>query len=139
MAIPVFRRFTQSDIPNAPNWMMKILTPLNLFCEQSVSAFTQGLTIGENVQGQKYSTSFTTPADYAAGGFPNISLSYTGGGNPTCCMIGALTRIDGTLILAPYSLNSWLLNINTSPYQVQIKYIAGLSASTQYNLNFVVL
>ena len=139
MAIPVFRRFTQSDIPNAPNWMMTILNPLNIFCEGIVSSFTQGLTIGQNVQGQKYSTSFRTPADYTTGGFPSIIFSYTGGGQPTCLMIGSLTRNDGTLILLPYAITNWTLNINSTPTQIRINYIAGLDASTQYNMTFIAL
>lgn len=139
MTLPVFRRFIPSDIPNAPNWMQIILTPLNIFCEQVVATLNKNLVIGENVQGQKYSTSFTTPAGYATGDFQRLSFNYTGGGQPTCITLGSITRDDGTLILSPVTVTSWSMNINTIPSQVQINYIAGLAASTKYNITFLVL
>tara|TARA_R110000868_G_scaffold246118_3_gene502769 strand:+ start:116 stop:535 length:420 start_codon:yes stop_codon:yes gene_type:complete len=139
MTIPVFRRFTQGDIPNAPNWVGNITGPLNVFCEQTVQAFTKNLTIGQNVQGQIFATSFTTPAGYAGGTFTPITVSYTGGGRPTCCLIGQLDRDDGTAILTATAITSWTLNINSSPAQIQINYVAGLVASKKYNLTFIVL
>lgn len=139
MTLPVFRRFSLQDIPNAPNWITNILTPLNLFCETTVSSLNKNLTIGTNVQGQKFSTSFVTPSDYLTGGFPTLSFAYTGGGQPNCLMIGSIERSDGTQLLNVVSVNSWFLNINQSPAQVTINYIAGLSVSTKYNVTFLVV
>lgn len=139
MTLPVFRRFTLQDIPNAPNWMTNVLTPLNLFCETTVSSLNKNLTIGTNVQGQKFSTSFVTPTDYMAGGFPTVQFAYTGGGQPNCLLLGSIAKADGTQLLSAVSINDWFLNINTSPFQVTVNYIAGLSASTKYNVTFLVI
>lgn len=138
--LPVFRRFTQQDVPNAPNWFSNIFTPLNTFCEQTVQTLNKNLTLGTNVQGQKFSVSFTTAHDYKTQHtFTPITLQYTGGGQPTCCMIGSIVRTDGTLITNAVSINSWFLNINKNPAIVTINYIAGLENSTRYTINVVVL
>lgn len=137
--LPVFKRFTISDTPNAPNWLESVYGPLNLFCEQTVQTLNKNLTFGGNVQGQKFSVALTTPSDYATGGFQPISFSYTGGGQPNCCLVGQISRQDGTRILSPVVVTDWLMNINTSPYTVNINYIAGLAASTKYNVTLVVL
>jgi len=134
--LPTFRRFTQSDVPTAPNWIGQVFNPLNVFCEQTVQTLNKNLTIGQNVQGQKFSTSVTTDGSSA---FNPVTFQYTGGGQPNCCFIGQILRADGTLITSPMSITSWFLNINTNPYTVTINYIAGLSASTKYNITFVVL
>ena len=139
MALPVFRRFSIADMPTAPNWIVNLLNPLNVFCEGTVANLNKNLTIGANVQGQKNSTSFTTPADYATGGFSPITFVYNSNGQPNCLLIGSLTSNDGTLLLNPYSITSWSANINVSPIQVSAYYIAGLSASTKYNITLLAL
>lgn len=136
--IPIFRRFSQADVPSAPNWVGQIFGPLNVFCEQTVQTLNKNLVIGENVQGMKYSVSFTTLSTYATQ-FTPITFQYTGGGQPNCCMIGNIVRADGAVITTPATITNWYLNINTSPYTVTINYIAGLTASTKYNVTFVVL
>jgi len=139
MAIPVFRRFTISDYDKAPNWANQMFAPLNLFCEGTIQSLTKGLTIGQNVQGQKLTATFVTPSDYATGGFNSIVYNYTGGGTPTCLLIGSIVDVAGTALLTPISITSWVLNINTSPATVTVKYIAGLTASTKYNIVLLAL
>lgn len=134
--IPVFRRFTASDVPTAPNWISYIFNPLNVFCEQVVQALTKNLVIGENVQGMKYSVTFTTDANYLTGSFLPIKFQYTGGGQPNCLLIGQCVGLTTTTQI-PYA--SWSLNQNTNPYTININYIAGLAASTKYTVTVVVL
>ena len=137
--LPVFRRFTMQDTPNAPNWLGNITNPLNLFCETTVQTLNKNLQFGINVQGQKYSTTFITPSGYATGDFNTIQFTYNGGGQPNCVLIGSIAKSDGTLILSPVSITNWGLDINVSPYQVRIGYVAGLAASTKYNIAFLVV
>jgi hypothetical protein len=139
MALPVFRRFSIQDVPDAPNWIEQIITPLNLFCETTVNSLNKNLTVGENVQGAVYSTTFTTLTDYTTGTFTPIIFSYNGGGQPKSVIIGNLNRVDGELILTPFALTSWNLNINTSPFKVNIVYIAGLLPAVKYNVTFFVV
>ena len=134
MSLPVFRRFASSDVPTAPNWINNIFNPLNIFCEQTVDALNKNLVIGENVQGQKFSYTFTTDPYYSTGTFTAIKLQYTGGGNPSCLLIG---QVVGVLASTPFV--SWSLNLNTNPYTVLISNISGLQNSTKYTINFVIL
>lgn len=137
--LPVFRRFAVGDYPTAPNWLGNMFQSLNTFSETTVQTLNKNLTIGQNVQGQKYSTSITTPSDYLTGGFQTITLSYTGGGQPNCCIVGNITATDGTAILFPVTITSWYLNINRTPFQVVINYIAGLDPSMTYDVVLLVI
>jgi hypothetical protein len=140
MSLPVYRRFGIQDYPQAPDWLADVFSPLNVFCETTVSSLNKNLTIGQNVQGQSYSVNFTTLADYATGGFTPITFQYTSNGQPKNCILGKITRTDGENILEAVSIaGNWTLNINTSPYHVQINYVAGLQPSTKYSMNILVL
>jgi hypothetical protein len=139
MTLPIYRRFSIQDIPDAPDWIEQIIIPLNLFCETTVSSLNQNLTIGANVQGMTYSTTFTTLADYATGNFQPIVFNYTGTGQPKNVVIGQLSRVDNEKILLPFALTNWNLNINTAPFRVNIGYIAGLLPSVKYNVNLMVI
>lgn len=137
--LPVFRRFSVGDYPTAPDWLGQMFNPLNTFAETTVQNLNKNLVIGTNVQGQKFSTSFTTTAGYATGEFTTITFAYTGGGQPDCCLVGRINNDDGTLITDPVTVTDWFLNLNRSPFQVTIGYVAGLQPSTRYNVTFVVL
>ena len=140
MSLPVFRRFSQADVPTAPNWIQQVFGPLNIFCEQTVQILNKNLVIGENVQGMKYTTSFTTLSTYmSASDFSPITFNFTSGGQPNCCMIGQISRADGVVITTPSMVTSWFLNINQNPALVTINFIAGLAANTKYNITFVVI
>jgi hypothetical protein len=137
--LPVFRRFNKGDLPAAPNWIENIFNPLNVFCETVTTTLTKNLTIGENVQGQKFTVTFTTLPTYTTGDFTPIRYNYTGGGQPNCLMIGNISRTDGTLMLLPPAVTGWSMNINKNPFLITINYIAGLDNSTQYNITLVAI
>jgi len=134
--LPVFRRFSAGDYSTAPEWLAQIFNPLNTFAETTVATLNKNLTIGQNVQGQKYSTSFTSSATST---IPPIVFQYTGGGQPDCCLIGQITKSDGTTITTPIAITDWTLNINTNPFLVTINYLSVLEASTKYNVTFLVI
>lgn len=134
--LPVFRRFAVGDYSTAPEWLGQIFNPLNTFAETTVQTLNKNLTIGQNVQGQKYSISFTSSA---ASEITPITFQYTGGGQPDCCLLGQITKNDGTTITTPIAITDWSLNINTTPFLVTIRYLSVLEPSTKYNAVFVVL
>lgn len=138
MAIPVFRRLSVQDTPDAPRWVDGMFSSINLFGEGTINALTKNLVIGQNVQGQKFIHSFATTNNYATGEFNPISLSYTGGGQPSCVMIGSITT-TGTPILNAVTISQWALNINKSPAQININYITGLQALTTYTIVVIAL
>lgn len=135
-SLPTFRRFAQQDVPTAPNWIGNVFNPLNVFCEQTVQALNKNLTIGQNVQGQKFTTSLTTNSSAV---FQPVVFNYTGGGRPDCCLIGNISRADGLSITNPITITSWNLNINTNPYTVTINSLTNLDVSVKYNVTFLVI
>jgi hypothetical protein len=137
--IPTFSRFTISDIPKAPDWIGYVFQKLNLFCEQTVATLTRNLSIGENVQGQKFTFTVSTPSDYATGGFNRVTLQYTGGGQPTCAVVGRIVDSTGDVILTSPVVTNWQLNLNVNPSTVVIDYISGLAADRRYTINLLVL
>lgn len=137
--IPVFRRFTISDYPNAPDYMAQMFTPLNTFCEQTVSILNRNVAIGENVQGQKFQVRFTTDANYATGTFTPILFNYTGSGQPDQLLVGRVNNVSGATILTPVTVTNWFLNINKSPAVITINYIAGLAANETYVVSLIAL
>lgn len=137
--LPVFRRFNQQDIPTAPNWLGYVFNSLNVFAEQVVNTLNKNLVIGENVQGQKYSVTFITLPTYGAGDFTPITLQYKGGGQPTCLLLGQLLNADNTPAGVVSNITNWTLNLNRNPYIITVNYISGLTPSTKYTANLVVL
>ena len=137
--LPVFRRYSVQDYPKAPEWLSQLFQPLNLFSETTVQTLNKNLIIGQNVQGQKYTTTFTTSVDYLTGKFQPIAFQYTGGGQPDCCLLGNITTTNGTLIIFPVSVTNWLMNINSNPFTIIINYVAGLDPETEYTATFLVL
>ena len=134
--LPVFRRFAAGDFPTAPEWLSQVFGPLNTFAETTVATLNKNLSIGQNVQGLKYSTSFRTDGLQE---FAPITFRFTSGGQPDCCLIGNITKSDGTTIVDPVAITAWNLNINTSPYTVNITRMSVLDADTQYNVTFLVI
>lgn len=139
MALPVFRRLTIADIPDTPEWMNGVFGILNLFGETTVQVLNKGLTIGDNVQGSVYNISINTSTGYATGDFTPITYRYSSGGRPASLLIGQITDSSGALILAPVSVTSWFLNLNTSPPTITVNYIAGLSPNKRYNITLLAL
>jgi len=139
MALPVFRRFSIADFPTAPSWLAGLFNPLNIFCETTVQNLNKNLTIGANVQGMKYSTTFTTPTGYATGDFTPIVFAYSSNGQPDCCIIGNISRTDSQPMLSSVSITSWSSNINVIPLQIRVDYIAGLDAGVKYNITLLVV
>lgn len=135
---PVFRRFTISDFPTAPEWAGQMFNPLNTFCEQTVQCFSKQLEIGQNVQGQKYELLIGTPTDYATSlSINRLAMGYTGGGRPTCLMLGSVQDVSGVPITSPVSITRWYLSTDTSPFQLVVEGISGLTASKTYRATFI--
>jgi hypothetical protein len=136
--LPVFRRFAAADYPTAPSWLGGMFASLNVFCETVVQTLTKNLVIGQNVQGMKYTTSFTTLSDYATGGFTPITFTYTGGGIPDCCIIGSINKTSGAAVYTG-AVITWTINKNVNPPTITINYIHGLEVTSTYNITFLVV
>lgn len=133
---PEFRRVLREDIPDAPNWVDPIITNYNLFLEQSYSLFNSNLTVGDNVTGRIYQTTFTTPSDYATGGFNSFQFAWSFFKNPEVVVVGKIEKVAGGIITDPVTVTSWS---QPSANSVKISYISGLAASTKYNIRLLAM
>jgi hypothetical protein len=135
--LPIFRRFSRQDAPMAPEWIDGVFGPLNVFCETTVQTLNKNLAVGTNVQGQKYTTSFTTDSSGLLS--TSITFKYTGGGQPDCCIVGRIVAADGSPVTTSVVVSNWSLNINTAVPTVVVGYISGLVANTKYTITLLVI
>lgn len=134
MRIPDLKRFNEGDFPGAPSWFPTFIGTLNTFMEQVVLILDRNTSIGENVTGRYFATSFKTRTDYATGGFNPINISWPFSVKPNAVLVVQVLKTDGTLILNPVSLQ-WIFGSNG----ISVKYVAGLDAATNYTINFLCL
>lgn len=122
-------------MPDAPNWIIKLITPLNLFIQQTWSCL-QYLTIGDNIIGQYTDLDITTPADYATGGFPTTSFLWDKkSGARSVVVVRVIPRDISEVLLTAVDINQWTQNNNN----IQIQYITGLGVSKRYTIRVMVL
>lgn len=67
MAAPPSRRLLNvDDIPGAPGWLERLVSPLNMFMKATSSALDRGLNYRENFAGEVKVIPFTQPDDWVA-------------------------------------------------------------------------
>ena len=130
------RRINIEDLKGAPNWVPPMVSTINLGNEDLVRAVNGRLVVGENINGLVTTVTFTTPSDYATGGFPALQFSYTAAIRPSCLLIGSIS--GPSPILSPTSL-TWSYNNSVTPNLVRVTYVAGLAASTTYTMTLLAL
>lgn len=136
MPLPSVRRIDRSSLKEAPSWIEALLTPLNSFMQSVYALLDGGLTIGANVQGQFRSIGFTTPADYASGGFERLVISNPLR-NPATCVI--IAKISEATSADPLLTSATSVQWSPDPDGVKIRYVAGLQADTRYSATFLIL
>jgi len=65
---PPKRLLSKEDAPGAPEWLERLLGPLNAFINPAATALTQGLTFRENFAGEVRTLTLTPPDDWYAFG-----------------------------------------------------------------------
>lgn len=133
---PDFRRVIRDDIPNAPGWVDKVIGAYNLFLEQTYSLFNGNLTIGDNVTGKNAYVTFSTPSDYATGGFNTISFAWSNKKSIQNIIVGSIVESTGAQIIDAVTVTGWT---QTTTSNVNVTYITGLQPSKKYTVNLLVL
>jgi hypothetical protein len=129
MKIPVTTQLDRSDFPDAPDWISKLLYPLQKFMTAVYSALTNNLSFQDNVSCVIRSFSLTAGA---TDDLNTLSVPWTLGRQPlnvtTTCTNG-----DGTYTPV-YPQLSWNLINN----EVRINGIKGLTPGKIYRLTVMV-
>jgi hypothetical protein len=137
-AAPELRRITRDQLRDEKfDGIEPLLNAFNAFCDQTSSLLSSNIDVEQNTVERIASVVFTTPADYATGGFPVLRVAWP---FKTAVRIVNLGKLSGPVrILTPVSLIEWAYTANVSGGQVTIGYIAGLAPSTSYNANLHLL
>jgi hypothetical protein len=126
------------DLPGAPKYVPIMLTQMNLGNDDLTNLVNGNLTIGDNVNGMIFKTSFVTPTAYLTGEFNTFRFNFTGSTPPNSVTIGQIACTSPIeAIISPVSV-FWNLVNNVSPNQVFVSYIAGLKANHTYSVTLLV-
>ena len=140
MKLTFLAKVFPENLNNPPSWVKNLLIPLNQFNEQVYNALSHNLTIGDNVVGDFYTISFTTPSTYGAGsppGFTNIKFiwNYSNIKAPEAVLIAQISpKSANTYITDAVGVPTWSYDSGT----ITVSYITGLAASTTYNVRFMI-
>lgn len=139
--LPNQKRILREDIQEAPNWIVRLLTPLNSFMETVYYALNKDITFTENIACQIKTVDFSTPSNYTSAspktdGFVPLQFTHTLRNKPQGVMIMQLVEEEntGTVITSAVSLDWYEINGT-----VYISYITGLKDSTEYSIKLLVI
>lgn len=128
--IPVIQQLQRSDFPDAPDWISKLLYPLQLFMTSVIGALTNQLTVQDNFA---VATNYLTFVAATSSDLNKFQFIWPYTRQPVALWIHA-TRTDGTFP-AIYPVPSWnLVNGN-----ILVNGIQGLTNGISYNLTTVVI
>lgn len=127
--IPIQQQLSRQDFPEAPDWISKVLYPIQLFMTTVVRALTNKLTLQDNFSFVSNEVKFiagAAPSDNA------ISFLWELPRQPIELTMH-VTRSDGTYDVI-FPVPSWNLVGNS----IKINGIQGLTSGIEYNIVTVV-
>lgn len=134
--LPTIKSLRREDIPDAPEWVGSLLTPLNSFISSVYYALDKDITFTENIASSIKEVTLTTRTDYSTNpeNFEKISIA-----NPIRTKpVGVqLVKIANLGTYAPiYSSTS--LHWDFLDGYVRIHYVSGLDNSVKYGMNLLI-
>lgn len=136
MKLPQVQRILREDIPEAPSWIAKLLSPLNIFIDALYSGLNKNITHDENIDCQFRDLGFTTLSTYTSYDWDVISFTRTTK-NKAKGVILLDIRVDSDYFSPITSATS--LSWQEVNGKIQIEYIAGLANSTTYTGKVLVI
>lgn len=133
MRPPIYKRLSREDFQDAPNWIDRLLLPLNQFMESTTNIFSKNISLGDNIQARSFTLSLTTTASYTTGTFEPVKFSWGGASLPTFVQVTSITKDDGTPFLGSVGTPAWRYVDG-----VVISYVPGLADSSKYSVTFLV-
>ncbi len=130
MKIPVTQQLQRTDFPEAPNWISKLLYPLQLFMTTTVNALTNQLTLQDNI------SCVINQITFAAATSANLNtfqFTWPFTTRQPIELTMHVSRTDGTYD-SIYPVPSWNLVGNS----ILINGIQGLTSGVSYQITTVV-
>lgn len=133
--LPEIKRISREDLPESPDWVNNLLSPLNSFMDTVYRSLNKSLTFQDNIQGQVRDLEFRTLATYSGGDFTPVAFSYGSGAvRPTGVLLLQIRAGSGQVIKQPVSVQ-WSENNGT----ITIDYVSGLSNGSQYFIRVLII
>lgn len=129
MKIPVVQQLQRTDFPEAPNWISKLLYPLQLFMTTVITALTNQLTLQDNVSCVINQLTFSAAPTADANVF---QFTWPFPRQPVSLLMH-VTRTDGTTP-SIYPVPSW----NLVGGNIVVNGVEGLTSGVQYQIVTVV-
>jgi len=135
MLVPKLSRITREELQDAPNWVSRLITPINLFFSQTWNCL-QNLTVGQNIIGTFANISVETSATYSSGEFPRTFVQWNFKKSVEGVWIAQCRNAEGNIVVntTPITVD-WV----QTPNGIQILYVTGLTDSTKYNIRVLAL
>lgn len=135
--LPTIKQVTREDLREAPDWIERLLNPLNQFMASVYQALNGALTFGTNIRGSVRELRFNTSATYDTGDFTPLEFpTGLGGVKAIGCLILQLNEsASAETVLTGASVANWTERNG----RIAVKYISGLANSTKYTVRFLVI
>jgi hypothetical protein len=135
MRLPNIQKILRQDVAEAPDWVLKIIGPINGFFEEIYVGLNRNITLRENIACNIVDVQFDTSASY-----PSVFTSIT-------IPSKLRTVAEGVLILkiSEKAENLTLITTATSLQWsaveggVRIDLVAGLAVSKTYNMRVMIV
>lgn len=135
-ALPPVRRIFKEDLgPDVPDWISRLLAPLNLVLQAIYTALDHNITFKENIQCQVKEFNLVAGAAATNNTYDFMLTLPT---KPTGLWLITVLRTDGiaeSFSAAPFASWTWDSSANT----IRISAITGLTSTKEYLLRVIVI
>jgi len=136
--LPVLKRILREDIKEAPDWIERLLYPINTFFDAVFQALKKNITFDDNIACQLRDVGFRTTAAYdgTAANWTTISFMKILKTKAQGVWIINIKEVaDNYTAIEGATTIDWLEFEN----QIEIHLVQGLKASTSYNMRVIVM
>jgi hypothetical protein len=135
-SLPPIKRISKEDLPEAPEWIDKVIYPINLFFDSVYRALNGRLTSPENIVGQVKEMRFQVIPTYDGTDTDKWDIQKfqsTLGGLAKSLQLMQITEVADNGNFVPIA-NDIFIDWEDENRIIKIHYITGLTASKKYLL-----
>jgi hypothetical protein len=136
--LPNIKRISREQFQSAPGWIDQLIAPINTFFEIVYNALNKDINFNDNITCQLKQINFKTTAAYnnTAANFTEITFPRTLVSTAQGLFVLQLMVVANNYV---WIGNGVFVNWYDNNGVITIPLISGLAASTEYNLNMMVI
>jgi len=133
--LPNIQKILRQDVSEAPDWILKIIAPINSFFEEIYAGLNRNITFSENIACTITEVQITTSSTYPTS-FPAVTLS-----SKLKTIVSGVMLLKLTLKADNITLIKTASTIEWTPVEAgaRIDFVSGLAASKTYTLRVMIL